>query len=688
MNHMNRNLILSGSELSLDLQGAQITSLKLGGKELVAHPVSLFRLRLLGRDGEGRVLTAYDATACEVVGNSARYSGFPEDITVTVSLDGDDAWEWRISVENRTDRAIEWVSFPEVTLQPLAKNGGDASILFPYNEGVLVDDAELRDGSSFRSLEPLYPSLGCYAIFPNMICSQFQCYLSDGRGLYMGAHDARRGVKAIDFTPDGDGVAMWIRTYCGGAFGASWASDFAIVWKPFEGDWQDGAEIYRTWLEQNLPQGMKKITENDALPEWYADSPLIITYPVRGLHDTDEMTPNALFPYLNVMPCVEELAERIGTRIMVLLMHCEGTAPWAPPYVWPPFGGEEALAEFCDTLHRQGHLLGVYCSGFGWTEQSNLIDSYNCAEIYECEELESAMCAGEDGIVQKSRICKAQRSGYDICVGSARGRELLNEAYRPLFESTLDYVQILDQNHGGGQYFCYSRDHGHPPTPGAWMTETMQAFLGGWNRLAPGKLFGCESAAAEPFIPNLLFSDNRFELNWTFGQPVPLYAYLYHEYLRNFMGNQVSCGISHTVDSLPARLAYSFVAGDCMTLVLDPTGGFRANWGRSAVDSVVDRDRTVTLIANLTRLYREGANAYLASGRMCKPIGYRCGSVTFPLRKGGETTMPSVLSTAWESADGSRVQLFVNHTDDAVRVETDDGRVLTVPPLDGVSVTL
>ena len=85
---------------------------------------------------------------------------------------------------------------------------------------------------------------------------------------------------------------------------------------------------------------------------------------------------------------------------------------------------------------------------------------------------------------------------------------------------------------------------------------------------------------------------------------------------------------------------------------------------------------------------REGANAYLASGRMCKPIGYRCGSVTFPLRKGGETTMPSVLSTAWESADGSRVQLFVNHTDDAVRVETDDGRVLTVPPLDGVSVTL
>ena len=30
----------------------------------------------------------------------------------------------------------------------------------------------------------------------------------------------------------------------------------------------------------------------------------------------------------------------------------------------------------------------------------------------------------------------------------------------------VDYIQLLDQNHGGTPYFCYSRKHNHPPVPG------------------------------------------------------------------------------------------------------------------------------------------------------------------------------------------------------------------------------
>ena len=600
-------------------------------KNFISGKAPLFNVVLRNSNGEAKHFSAFDACEITECAEYCQYK-FKDGFTVTTkanSVESSSCITWGIKIENNTDMAIEYVDYPNLAFKPLIKNGGIGKILLPYNEGVIIDDAYDRDKDAFGRQDLEYPSKGSYYVFPNMMSSQFMAYLTDGGGVYIGAHDEKRGLKGFDYVATDDGVTLSVRTYTGKNFSEDYELDFPIVTKEFSGSWEDAADIYRDWFECHLPSNVQKVKENKNLLDWYADFPLIIAYPVRGMFDTDEMNPNALFPYMNAMPLVEEIAKETNSRVMALLMHWEGTAPWAPPYVWPPYGGAEEFNKFRDALHDKGHLLGVYCSGFGWTYKSNLTD-YNRTHEWESGEVESAMCAGPDGKVGISRICTDQRSGYDLCPASDKAKEILSDAYTPLFESGIDYAQILDQNHGGGQYLCYSRSHGHPPMPGAWMTENMQKLLEGWNKNAPGMLFGCESAAAEPFIGNLLFSDNRYELTHFIGTPVPLYAYIYHEYLHNFMGNQVCCPLDPNADTLCERLAYSFSTGDCMTLVMMPDGVFLPHWGCRYNECLhPDRKKALLLIKNLMAFYKEKAKPYLLYGKMEKALPVECECLSY-----------------------------------------------------------
>lgn len=676
------------ASLAVDFEAGSVVSLKYDGQEICDAKMPLFTLGLRDNEGNPNKISVFDSKKCTVSGNTALYEEFPENFAVKVTVSDTFPVEWNIEVTNNTGKMIEFVDFPQVGLKPLIKNGGNAEMLYPYNEGCIV-----RDIGNHNYEEPQYPSCGRFSMFPNMVCSQFLGYMFEGHNLYLGAHDARRAPKAIDFGKTETGIFVNFRMYCGVNYGESFVCDFPYVWDFCDGTWHDCADIYRDWFEANLPDGAVKVKDNDKLPEWYEDSPLVIGYCVRGIHDMDKMDPNALFPYINGLPYIEEIAKKTNSRIMALLMHWEGTAPWAPPYVWPPYGGEEGFNEYLEKLHEQGHLLGVYCSGFGWSIKSNLVDDYDNRDKVN-DELLSGMCAGPDGKVGISRICTGQRSGYDICVMSDKGQEILDEAYRPLLESKVDYVQILDQNHGGSQYFCYSRDHGHPPAPGVWMTESMTDLLNNWQDIGSGnkKLFGCESACAEPFISKLLYSDNRFELNWGTGKsPVPLFAYLYHEYLRNFQGNAVSCPFSNKNDTLRVRMAYSFVAGDSMTIVLTPNGDFMANWGCHdfTPERLPDREKALTFAANMRRLYDEdGAKPYLYDGRMIKTVEYECGTVEYDHAWGDFMIepVPEVYASAWEK-DGKKVQIFANHMDKPSTIKF-QGKEITIPAMDGIMVEI
>jgi len=672
-------------EIQINLETAKITSFILNNKEMIQGEMPLFSLRFMDENGNRTIYDSADAQTVTLDADQfgAVYQGFPEDFSVHLRITNEEGLcAFRISVVNQTKKAIEWVEYPRLIFPALKENGGEGQILYPYNEGALVSDIHLRNNSDFGCYEAEYPSRGINPVFPNMCFAQFMCYLSNGAGFYFAAHDVSRTVKYIDFTEAEGGIRFIFRVFCGVNFGEDYVSDFPMVFDVFSGDWQDGADIYRNWFEKNLPNGLKKAVDTE-LPEWYKTLPLVVTYPVRGIHDMDKMDPNALFPYTNALPYLQEIEEKTKAKLMVILMHWEGTAPWAPPYVWPPYGGEKVLKDFADALHERGHFLGAYCSGFGYTVKSNLTDYDNTKRLQE-EEAEKGFCISPDGKTYDSTICQGQRKSFDLCVGSEKGREILNKAYEPLFNSCLDYIQILDQNHGGGQYFCYSRDHGHPPVPGKWMTQTMADFLARWKEMAGLRLFGCESSSSEPFLNYLRFSDNRYELNYWIGDPVPLFSYLYHEYVHNFMGNQVCCGLNYKEDTMCYRMAYSFLAGDAMTLVMTPFGTLMPNWGCHDFGYSPDKERALKFAANMQKLLDGESSDFLMKGKMTKPLPYKAEKVLFHAADGRDYPVDAVLTSAW-TYQGKTIQLFANHTEED-QIILVSGQKIVVSALSGYTL--
>ena len=649
----------------------EIVSLKSRSKEFIGEILPLFcaRLRKNGKivciNSDMAEKVDFSVSDSEIL---IKYSGFDNEITFEVKITLKDRIEWFISFVNNTGLYVEWIDFPQIAVpKDLARNGGSGYIVSGWNEGLLVDDANLRPNTSFKYYVPEYPGVGLCGVFPAVVESQFMAYYDDVNGLYFAAEDSSRSYKGCDFYPLENGIKLQFRLYPGVENDVkNFSFDFAVVTDFFKGDWHDAAELYRIWFENNLPDGLKPVSETENLPEWYLDSPLIVTYPVQGIHDMDVPVPNRLFPYENALPYLDGISKEADCRVMSLLMHWEGTAPWAPPYVWPPLGGEDMLADYCNKLHERNFLLGVYCSGAGFTVQSNLND-YNCEEQIEKENLMQYMCAPDDGSEIRSYICQGQRKSYDMCVSQQFTKEVLVKEAEKMASCGLDYIQILDQNHGGTPYACYSDRHGHPAVPGKWMVDNMKDILSSIkDTVGDNVLLGCESAAAESYIPYLKLSDNRFNLCYHVGLPVPVYAYIYHKYLHNFSGNSVSSldiiDISKSPDCHLMRVAYSFLAGDLMTLVINQDGEVVWSWGERDFSVLPERKPLMDFVKKATAYRRGYGKKYLVTGEMIKPCSINCEKVKMH-KKLFEyfTEVPAVLTTAWRASNGSKAQFLANY---------------------------
>ncbi len=668
------SMINNGYKLTMDKETGSVVFLGREENRLAGKGEPLFRIRFCNQDGSFSLYDAGDARDCSFRKEGRKviflYSGFPDrEFSVSVSAEpdkGDGLFHFAMEVD--TPDQVEWMEFPLVSVKETSSE--DEGILWPYNEGAFYNDA-----SKHYCFEPEYPSQGNYGMYPGMVLTPFIAQVSRNGGVYLGAHDPDHNTRQVDFSKTEEGIHFRFRLYPGADKGPCSTGNETVL-GCFEGGWQDAADIYREYFDKHH-DGFTRIEDNKLLPSWYFDPFVVLTYCVRGHHDMDDMSPNKLFPYVNALPVIKDFTDRTGAPVMALLMHWEGTAPWAPPYVWPPYGGEKALKEFVDGMHEMGGTVGVYCSGMGWTQKSNLIE-YDRSRDFEEHHLDEYMCLAPDGSLPLSKICTGQRSGYDICPSTGFAKETLTAEMRKIRSAGVDYVQMMDQNHGGTPYMCYSHDHGHPAVPGKWESEAAEDIYRQVLDENPGLVLGCESAAAEPFIPSLLFSDNRNGLNFNGGRPVPLYAYIYHGFITNFMGNNV-CGDAFvncrkTPDIFQYRLAYSFLAGDVLTVVINDEGQIQWAWGQRdfSEDYKPDPNASMEFIKTLTE-WRKAYPKFLQEGRTVHSLPVNCPSSEI-ITNTGIVKVPDVQTTSYLS-DGETIHFLVNWKKEEVRVSS--------PALDG-----
>lgn len=640
--------------------------------------IGLFCLRLVDREGRFHLVDALDAGQVVAARTNQEegtvlriaFSDFPRypglAVTATANLSACiDRIEWGLYIQNDTDYAIEYIDYPRF-LSPdnLGPGSGQHRVFWPYTEGCLIEDTVYP---RFREHPLTYPS-GGEPVYPGLVTMQFMAYYGPRCGLYFAAHDARSIPKAIECIREDPGIRLTFKAFCCIGSHCCYTLPYPMVMELFEGDWMDAAELYRRFVEQSEFPLPSRMFGREHLPAWQKESPVVVIFPPRSIRGTGYMGRNEFYPYTNAEKYLADLSESIDSNLLALLTYWEGSAPWCPPYIWPPYGGEEGFLAFVNSLHARGDYIGVYGSGLHWTDRSLLCPEFDKSREREELGLTECMCAGPDGSLS-SKICQTIRTGFEMCPACEPTVDIALTQLTSILDAGVDFVQYFDQNMGGRGYVCYSKKHGHPPLYGSWSVEAMVRIYERMIEIIAKKgnhsALGCESSPADCFIKYLTFNDLRYNMVFAFGKPVPAFEYVFHEYNINFMGNQCAftqhIPVNRNPDTLLFRMAYSLVAGDLLTVVMKSGGELHWEWGMSWLEPGPRQLPLIKAIRNYAAMRRYSGYPYLHYGRMLRPAQVECGENYEMIRTDGSAiTFDGILTSKWRAPDGSEAQFLAN----------------------------
>lgn len=622
-------------------------------------------LRLVPETAEVATCVRTDEASLQLVFH--RLDGLDLTVTADIALCGDAA-EWRLSVENNTAFAVRQVEYPWFVFRtPLGERPETERILLPKQDGVLFGNPSLhpwqKDENGVMSERYWYPGEGKQ--WPRNLSAQMTAYYDDAAGLLLYTADpqghpkrfgpVRAGENGIDLSP------VHLRPEVGGL---SFSLEYPVVTRCFTGDWQAAALAYKEW-SATAPWCAKTVAERQDIPDWVKQGAFFLNFRLRYQPGGEA--------FLDQVPeFVQNWKQELGLPMVAMMCGWEKVGEWAGPDYFPPYGGDERFARMCARLKAQGNrafpfglsgiklLIRRHVPKSG--PQPELAVDYDARRWFREKAVHAAALSPNSTPVVDSDLDAWDGVHAYACPATGQAMDQLCGASLKMLQDYGVAVEQADQVLGGGTPPCYSTEHGHPQGWGLWQVEALQHIYGETRRrckaLDPDFVLSQEWIS-EPFIQHLdLYHARNYDKPLGGLEGVPLFSFLYHEYIPCYAGDWTS--FLPTNQSGVHFHGWNFVAGNLPAgSPIDMLGEMENHPPEDACPDILEMARhACAAFARRTD--------FLVQGRMLPspPLEVPALRLTIKGLDFGwprpEITVPTVLHQLWENPAGERALMLAN----------------------------
>ncbi|GAP40246.1 DUF6259 domain-containing protein [Flexilinea flocculi] len=593
---------------------------------------------------------------------------------------------WTIKIQNQSPFAVRSVNFPLIcAIAPLSGNGTNDRILLPKADGYLLPSPLVSDWEGdypHRRFNQRFAYPGEGREFPENICCQLLAYYDNNGGLYIATYDGNGHPKRLGPIIKNACQNLYLDFSPEHLFSEKPCTDCEVPYETvvgcFSGNWQDAAALYKRWaIKQNWCT--KILAQRDDVPDWVKKGAFFLNFRLRYQKEGEN--------YLRKVPeFCKEWQSYLNMPIVAMMVGWEKNGEWVGLDYFPLYGDQENR-EMCISLKIEGiipfhfGLSGLKLPirkriGKDATQPELSID-YNNRQNFDKNYRSQATIDSDGNVMMDSNISSWDGLHGYACVSTHQAYTQIVEAANRLVEEYDSVVVQADQIFGGAVPECYSAEHGHPLGRGKWQVDCLRNLYQTTRKTCKEK--NRDFALSQEFPSELFIQDLDICHGRVSDQPrgiwgVPLFTFLYHEYLSCYGGDWSSllpddtCGIYTQANNF---VFGSQCAGSPQTAYKDPTNKEPQACSPEIMNMA---KQTCTLFQKYTK--------YLVFGKMIRTYNLDVPDtevvfvgMDFSGWKKKPIKVPSILNCAWMATDGKIAFSLSNISDKEI--------IFTVPNLGG-----